>query len=125
MGRKYVGTEDKPIEWRELIEQSKAELDKALKLETELEEGADRISYMKITQACLDRINDLQSTAMNFLDDDFKPTPKTETLCVGPIWSHNDFLSRREELTQFGKDKLGPNWEIEGNWWSENGTSFV
>merc|ERR1711976_315011 len=50
---------------------------------------------------------------------------KTETLCVGPIWSHNDFLDRQDELTKFGKEKLGPNWEIEGNWWSEYGTSYV
>merc|ERR1712110_663791 len=49
----------------------------------------------------------------------------TQTLCVGPIWSHDDFLSRQQELTEIGKEKLGEEYEIEGNWWSENCTSYV
>jgi len=39
-------------------------------------------------------------------------------LDVGPIWSHNDFLERKEEFRAKVKEEFGDNADLTGHWWT-------
>ena len=50
-------------------------------------------------------------------------TNEKRLVCVGPIWSHADYLKRKHE---FERDYApGPNWVMTGHWTSQGGTSYV
>ena len=44
---------------------------------------------------------------------------------VGPIWSHNDFLDRKDDEFANFDGLRDDGWEMTGEWWSKNGTSYV
>ena len=54
-----------------------------------------------------------------------KETTQKKLICVGPIWSHKNFLARQDEFKNIQGCEEIFNWKLTGHWFSKNGKSYV